>query len=230
MKIIKQHWRFENKPDYNTVLEIIEKAARTCYKSEDKIAEGSAEKLISALIKNGHHSVLEHISISVRIVTDRAVTHELVRHRIGVAYSQESQRYVAYKDDVEFILPCWCSSQILGQHNIIREGVILRRQQGQINPELSPRENVLFWSFAQSEKNYQDLLEVGCKPEEARSVLPNSTKTEIFVTANLRQWRHIFNLRCSKKAHPQIRALMTDIRNTFAQEYPIFFKDLLTTK
>jgi thymidylate synthase (FAD) len=209
MKIIKQHWRFENKPDYNTVLEIIEKAARTCYKSEDKIAEGSAEKLISALIKNGHHSVLEHISISVRIVTDRAVTHELVRHRIGVAYSQESQRYVAYKDDIEFILPVEFENKIKidwDQYYVWKH------------------------SCSEAEVSYGLMLDFGCQPQLARSVLPNSTKTEIFVTANLRQWRHIFNLRCSKKAHPQIRALMTDIRNIFIDEYPIFFKDLLTTK
>jgi thymidylate synthase (FAD) len=207
MKIIKQHWYFENKPDYNDVLKIIEKAARTCYKSEDKIADGSAEKLISALIKNGHHSVLEHVSISVRIVTDRAVTHELVRHRIGVAYSQESQRYLAYRDDVEFILP-----------------VVFYATQ--------PKEAFDPWCSAceSAELYYKELLEKGVAPQIARSVLPNSTKTEIFVTANLREWRHIFNLRCSKKAHPQIRALMTDIRNTFAQEYPIFFKDLLTFK
>jgi thymidylate synthase (FAD) len=143
----------------------------------------------------------------VRIVTDRAVTHELVRHRIGVAYSQESQRYLAYRDDVEFILP-----------------VVFYATQ--------PKEAFDPWCSAceSAELYYKELLEKGVAPQIARSVLPNSTKTEIFVTANLREWRHIFNLRCSKKAHPQIRALMTDIRNTFAQEYPIFFKDLLTFK
>src|SRR6056297_2871216 len=200
MKIIDQSWCFENKP--KNVLEVLEKAARTCYKSEDKIADGSAEKLIAALIKNGHHSVLEHVNISVRIITDRAVTHELVRHRLA-SYSQESTRYVKY-DDVEVIRPVWFDD--------------LSEFDSSINT----------WKSAMmvTENHYRYLIERGWRPEQARTVLPNSLKTEIFVTANVREWRHIFKLRCSKKAHPQIRVLMLNMLKEFVREWPVLFNDI----
>ena len=200
MKIIDQSWCFEQKPQ--NVMETLERAARTCYKSEDKIADGSAEKLIAALIKNGHHSVLEHVNISVRIITDRAVTHELVRHRLA-SYSQESTRYVKY-DDVEVIRPVWFD-------------------------DLSEFDSSIdTWKSAMmvTENHYRYLIERGWRPEQARTVLPNSLKTEIFVTANVREWRHIFKLRCSKKAHPQIRALMLNMLKEFVREWPVLFNDI----
>lgn len=207
MKIIKQSWNYEYRPSYKDALKVLEAAARTCYKSEDKTAEGSAERLLQALTKKGHHSILEHISISVRLITDRAVTHELVRHRIGVAYSQESQRYVAYKNDVEFILPTvFYSTQPKGAYD--------------------PWYN----ACEASELYYQELLRSGTSPQIARSVLPNSTKTEIVVTANIREWRHIFNLRCSKQAHPQIRNLMLDLLAQFSFDYPVLFEDIYEAK
>jgi len=200
MKIIDQSWCFEQKPQ--NVMETLERAARTCYKSEDKIADGSAEKLIAALIKNGHHSVLEHVNISVRIITDRAVTHELVRHRLA-SYSQESTRYVKY-DDVEVIRPVWFDD--------------LSEFDSSINT----------WKSAMmvTENHYRYLIERGWRPEQARTVLPNSLKTEIFVTANVREWRHIFKLRCSKKAHPQIRVLMLNMLKEFVREWPVLFNDI----
>jgi len=204
LKIIDQSWHFEQKPQ--NVMETLERAARTCYKSEDKIADGSAEKLIAALIKNGHHSVLEHVNISVRIITDRAVTHELVRHRIGVAYSQESQRFIKY-DEVEFV----------------RQQGIPEYYEDGIRTEVYNR-----WLNAviDAEYEYRKLIDHGVHQQVARSVLPNCTKTEIFTTANAREWRHIFKLRCSKKAHPQIRALMLDMLKEFAQEWPVLFNDI----
>lgn len=212
MNIIKQDWTFEILP--RDVMGVIERAARTCYKSEHKIADGSSEKLIRALIKSGHDSVLEHSSISVRIITDRAVTHELVRHRIGVAYSQESQRYVNYKN-VEFVLP----EEFTGA-KFNADGLI----------EVLPDEWDLYsvWESAcqTAEMKYRKLIDRGCKPQLARTVLPNSTKTEIVVTANIRAWRHIFNLRCSKKAYPQIRYLMLDMLGVFYKLLPALFDDL----
>ena len=204
MKIIDQSWQFENKPE--NVLEVLERAARTCYKSEDKIAGGSAEKLIAALIKNGHHSVLEHVNISVRIITDRAVTHELVRHRLA-SYSQESQRFVKY-DEVEFVR---------------QEGLPDAYYEDKARNEVYHR-----WlnAIIDAEYEYEKLIDHGVHQQVARSVLPNCTKTEIFVTTNIREWRHIFKLRCSKKAHPQIRALMLDMLKEFAEEWPVLFNDL----
>lgn len=204
MKIIDQSWRFENKPE--NVLETLERAARTCYKSEDKIADGSAEKLIAALIKNGHHSVLEHVNISVRIISDRATVNELVRHRLA-SYSQESQRYVRY-DEVEFVR---------------QEGLPSAYYEDGTRNEVYHR-----WLYAiiDAEYEYEKLIDHGVHQQVARSVLPNCTKTEIFVTTNIREWRHIFKLRCSKKAHPQIRALMLDMLKEFAEEWPVLFNDL----
>jgi len=200
MKITKQSHQIIQKP--NEILLLIESAGRTCYKSEDKITEGSANKFAEMLLRRNHESVFEHVSISVRFITNRGVTHELVRHRL-CAFSQESTRYVKYdKDNMEFIEPVWWNDW------------------GDEQKEL--------WqlSMENSEQAYVKLMKSGAKAEQAREVLPNSLKTEIVVTANLRNWRHIFNLRCSKKAHPQIRQLMIPCLNEFKTLIPILFDDL----
>jgi len=216
MKIIDQSWSFEQKPQ--DLLKVLEKAARTCYKSEDKIADGTAETLLKALIRSGHHSVLEFADITLRIITSRSVTHELVRHRI-CNFAQESQRYVKYDGEIEFIRPVWCSDVVLGVFN--------ENYDFDIVEEYS--ENLFCASLWDSERAYQVLLEKGWRPEQAREVLPNSTKTEILVKANIREWRHILNLRCSMKAHPQIRSLMRSILREFHQEWPVLFDDLAET-
>ena len=198
MKIINQNWEWIQKP--NLPLEIIEQCGRTCYKSEDKITSDSAGKFVKVILKNGHESVIEHVSASVRFITNRGVTHELVRHRL-CAFSQESTRYVKYDGEMEFIQPVWWTQ--------------LNRSQ-QIKFEESLKD---------AEWRYQDLLLNGWRPEQAREVLPNALKTEIIVTANLREWRHIFKLRTSNAAHPQIRELMRSCLKGFKKEIPILFDD-----
>lgn len=192
MKIIEQSWQWLQKPE--NALELIEQAGRTCYKSEYKINPGSAEKFVRQIVKSGHESVLEHVSASVRLITNRGVTHELIRHRIA-SYSQESSRYCRYSGDLEFIKPVWWEDW-----SKIEQGAWTR-------------------AMKNAEYEYLMLLSEGSRPEQAREVLPNSLKTEIVMTANLRQWRHIFRLRCDKKAHPQIKELMIDLREGFREVY-----------
>ncbi len=196
MKIINQYWRWLQKPV--NPLELIETAGRTCYKSEKMINPGSSVKFAKMLKKSGHGSVIEHASASVLFVTNRGVTHELVRHRLA-SYSQESTRYVRYGGDMVFIRPVWWDDWSAEEQNAW--------------------ENAL----RTCENEYSVLLKAGSRPEQAREVLPNSLKTEIVMTANLREWMHVFNLRCSKVSHPQIRALMRDCRNGFRKAIPVLF-------
>ena len=202
MEIIDQSWEWIQRP--TLPLELIELAGRTCYKSEKEINAESARKFVKTLIDKGHESVIEHISVSVKFITNRGVSHELVRHRLA-SYSQESTRYVKYCGDMEFIIPVWFC-------------------------DWSPDERELWKkNMEQSETACLKLLYYGSRPEQAREVLPNSLKTEIVMTANLREWRHVFQLRCSKAAHPQMRALMLSCLEGFASSIPVIFDDLAST-
>lgn len=200
MLVIEQSWDWVQKPD--SALTIIERAGRTCYKSEDKITDGSAEQFARKILGMRHESVIEHVCASIRFITNRGVTHELVRHRL-CSYSQESTRFVRYEGDMEFIKPVWWD-------------------------DWTPEQQA-WWTESMSicESHYQRLLSSGSKPEQAREVLPNSLKTEIVVTANIRQWRHMFGVRCRSMAHPQIRQLMFSCLKGFAAEFPVLFEDVL---
>lgn len=200
MKLIEQSWQWAQKPA--NPLECIESAGRTCYKSEDKITPGSAEKFARMLMKSGHESVIEHVVAGVRFITNRGVTHELVRHRLA-AYSQESTRYVNYGgEEMAFIRPVWWEQSTPQQKGHFEQ------------------------ACKDAERHYNALLSLGWKPQEAREVLPNALKTEIVITANLREWRHIFRLRTSKAAHPQIRVLMRDCLKGFQQQIPVLFDNM----
>jgi thymidylate synthase (FAD) len=201
MKIIDQTWQWLQRP-YKP-LEIIELAGRTCYKSENRITKGSAEKFVNMILDLGHETVLEHCGASVRFITNRGVTHELVRHRLA-SYSQESTRYIRYHDELTLIKPVWWD-----------------------DPKYS-EEQKEHWRQAmeQAERAYLEALRLGDKPEQAREILPHAVKVEIVMTANLREWRHVFELRCSQKAHPQMRALMLDCLKGFAAEIPVIFDEL----
>lgn len=181
------------------MLALVERAGRTCYKSEERIGPGTAERFVRMVIERGHESVLEHASISVLFVIDRGVSHELVRHRL-CAFSQESTRYCNYgKTDVSFVRPpFWAEGE----------------------PEWVAWEHTM----RVCERAYLDLLALGSKPEEARSVLPNSLKTEIVVTANLREWRHILRLRAAPKAHPQMQQVMRGLGVALAVAMPCVFE------
>lgn len=193
-----------NKADAKFDLERMERAGRTCWKSEDRIAEGTAEKFADFITNTKHHlSVLEHVIASYTITTNRGITHEIVRHRIG-AYSQESTRFVNYhKRELRFLDPR-PAFPIIDQN----------------------REMFAQWLSAMTtaEQNYNALLLMGAPPELARDALPHSTVAEIVVTYNLRQWLHFFSERCQKAAHPQMREIAFPILADLAELYPTVFK------
>ena len=193
-------------------LELIELAGRTCYKSEDKITEGSAEKFIRMIYKRGHLSVIEHPYMTVRFICDRGVTHEIVRHRL-CAYSQESTRYCNYKGGVTFIIPPWVDIPE-GEYTFLPDG------------SLDKPKWTWFRNMLDTEFDYRKLLDFGWSPQQARSVLPNSLKTEIVMTANLREWMHVFKLRTSKAAHPQMKELMIPLLKQVKESVPIIFDDI----
>ena len=199
--------------NYHQMLENIERIGRVCYKSEDAIHPGSAEQFIRNIITRGHESVIEHESISVRVVCDRGVSHEIVRHRIA-SYSQESTRYCNYTQD-RFGSQLLCIDIATGFRYDLDDP--------------ADRKKYELWTAAMesAERFYFQLIEAGARPEEARSVLPNSLKTEIVMTMNLREWRHFFRLRTSRRAHPQIAEIASALLEEFASRYPVFFGDLL---
>lgn len=206
MKIIEPEFIIEESLDGNDLLRRIERAGRVCYKSEAKITDDSAKKFVQNILKNGHESVIEHEKISVRIVCDRGVSHEIVRHRIA-SYSQESTRYCNYNADkfgneLTFIKPYFWNEDVV-KYNIWKK------------------------TMQYIEKSYIQLIESGAKPQEARSVLPNSLKTEIVVTMNLREWRHFFKLRADKAAHPQMRQIALPLLKKFQEIIPIVFDNLI---
>ncbi len=205
MKIISPSHEILFMPESTELLKNLEIAGRTCYKSEDRITVDSARGFIERLLKSGHHSVIEHANITIRFICDRGVTHELVRHRLA-SYSQESTRYANYSKD-----------------KFGREITVIKPL---FWPEDSPEFE--FWRSAmeQAEKVYMQLIDIGARAEQARAVLPNSLKTEIVMTCNVREWRHVIALRCSKAAHPQIREIMLPLLEELHEKLPPLFDDL----
>ena len=201
LEIRKTSFVTESDIDSSKILKDLERYGRVCYKSEHLITEDSAKEFIGRILKSGHESVIEHVSITVRVICDRGVTHEIVRHRIA-SYSQESTRYCNYcKKGIEFIEPIFF---------------------------VEDKEKYDLWlsAVATCEAVYNKLIEAGATPQEARSVLPNSLKTEIVITYNLREWRHFFRLRCSKAAHPQMREVACAILKDFKKRIPVIFDDI----
>ncbi|MPM08412.1 Flavin-dependent thymidylate synthase [bioreactor metagenome] len=202
MKIIKPYHVIETNIDGNDILRHIERAGRTCYKSEKRITADSAKTFVAGLIKSGHESVIEHYNITVRFICDRGVSHELVRHRLA-SFSQESTRYCNYgkSDEITVIKPCFWAEDNFAY---------------------------MAWknSCEQAERAYLDMLFASNSPQEARSVLPNSLKTEVVVTANLREWRTIFKQRTTKAAHPQMRELMIPLLAELKELIPAVFDDI----
>lgn len=199
MKIIQPSFEII---DHNDLLRNIELGGRICYKSEDKIGPGSDEALIARLMNMKHESVLEHGVITAKFVTDRGVTHELVRHRLA-AFSQESTRYCSYGKDK------------FGKEITVIEPFFFEYD--------SMEWKTWYDACLTAESAYMQLLQDGRSAQEARSVLPNSLKTEIQVTANVREWRHILNLRTHRDAHPQMRQLMIPFGYELAKRWPVLF-------
>ena len=226
MKIIPPSFEILGMPDGGETLRLIETAGRTCYKSGAKACgecggsgrfpdgdcqgcngsgSATAADFVRRLISSGHHSVIEHASATVRIVCDRGVTHELVRHRLA-SFSQESTRYCNY-----------------GSGKFGREITVIRPyfwEAGEWEYTLWRR------AMVAAESAYLELLDAGATPQESRSVLPNSLKTEIVVTANFWEWRHIFELRTDKAAHPQMREIMLPLLAEFQRRIPVVFDDI----
>lgn len=230
-------------------LDLIERAGRTCYKSEEQahtckagedrlevcklidLEEGpcwsdscehnSAFKFVRMLIKRGHEAMIEHGGATVKFITNRGVTHELVRHRVA-SFGQESTRYVNYGGkEMEFIRPVWCPVGLLGTWSSRREYYEVK--------DLEEADLYFADACDDAAKWYDTLLNEGWRPEQAREVLPNSLKTEIVVTANYREWRHIFKLRAigtTGKPHPQMQALMLPVLEEFKAKLPALFGDL----
>lgn len=200
------------------ILKHIEKIARTCYKSEDLINDESAEKMIKKLIKLNHLAMIEHASVSVLFTCDRGVTHEIVRHRVA-SYAQESTRYVNYSKD-KF-------GNEIGYIDIAG-GIALDTKMKDLPVETIDA-IISEWHQAciDAEKHYMKMLELGATPQIARSVLNNSTKSDINVTMNLREWRHFFELRCDSPAHPQMRELVIPLLKEMSEVIPIVFDDLI---
>ena len=187
---------------------MIEMAGSTCYKSENRVSSDSAEEFVRNLILNQHEAMLEHSSLSVRFICDRGVSHELVRHRLA-SFAQESTRYCNYSDDrfgneLTFIRPCYLA---VGSVPYAVWEIDMR--------------------FA--EATYFNLLDIGCTPQEARAVLPNSVKTEVVMTANYREWRHFFDLRAAGvtgRPHPQMLELTVPLLNKLHNLIPVVFDDI----
>jgi thymidylate synthase (FAD) len=215
-------------------LQKIELAARTCYKSEDKISPDgeSAKKLVKNLIKSGHEAMLEHGSLSVKFICDRGVSHELVRHRIA-SYAQESTRYCNYGKDkfgnsITVIEPCFYDDISDEDKKTLRDWVDEWDVDSINEAELSKMElSYTYWYGACIGANaaYFGMLRNGATPQEARAVLPNSLKTEVVMTANYREWRNVFKLRCANDAHPQIREIMIPLCIELRKRIPILFDD-----
>lgn len=205
MKIIKPDVQFITPIDGATILKRLEQCGRVCYKSEDKITEGSAEKFVVGIIKRGHEAVLEHCSFTVKFICDRGVSHEIVRHRMA-SYCQESTRYCNY-----------------GKGKFGEEITVIRP-----STFAKPDSTYHIWkrSCEHAEVAYFDLLNEGCTPQEARSVLPNSLKTEVVMTADLREWRHFCRMRCPVAAHPDMRVVANMLLTLLKQTYPVFFEDI----
>lgn len=181
---------------------LVELAGRVCYKSEGSITGDSATGFVTRIRESQHASVLEHASMTVRFVCDRGVSHELVRHRVA-SYSMESSRYCNYSkgkfgQELTFIAP---------------SGIVLG----------SSEYDLWFGAMSYAEQSYMALLAIGMHTDQARSVLPTCTKTEVVMTANFREWEHVFKLRTSNKAHPDMRRLMVPLKERMAALHPAFF-------
>lgn len=192
---------------------LLERIGRVCYKSEDRITEGSSIKFIKNIVARNHLSVIEHCIVTIRFIVNRGVSHELVRHRI-TSVSQESTRFCNYnkQSHLEFIIPHWLN---------VKEGVF--SYSDLIAGSQAP-EQVFLYSLLMAEEAYNALIINGKKPEDARDVLPIGIKTELVMTANLREWLLICNLRTAKAAHPNTKQVMLMVLETLQTEYPEIFR------
>lgn len=205
MRIIKPGFEFITPIRGDVILKRLEQCGRVCYKSESKITDDSAPDFVRRIIASGHEAVLEHCAFTVKFICDRGVSHEIVRHRLA-SYCQESTRYCNYSkgdfgSEITVIQPCYLHYGSKAYDE---------------------------WEYAcqRAELAYFNMLNLGLTPQEARAVLPNSLKTEVVMTANIREWRHFFKLRCSPKAHPQMCEIAIQLLRAVKEAIPICFDDI----
>lgn len=207
MRIVKPEWRIValTEADPTRLMQHLEAMGRICYQSEDAITENSYTEFLKKIIKRGHEAVLEHSTVTAVVICDRGVSHEVVRHRVA-SYCQESTRYCNY------------SKGKFGEEITVVEPPFFEPGSSQYE----------VWARAcdQAESAYFDLLIRGATPQEARSVLPNSLKTQLAITMNIREWRHFFRLRCGKGAHPQMIELACKGLVEFYDDFPCLFEDI----
>jgi len=213
MNVMQPKVEFITPLNRDVILKRIEEIGRVCYKSEDLITEKSAPKFVRMLVERGHEAMIEHINVTIKFTTNRGVTHEMVRHRIA-SYAQESTRYCNYSKD-----------KMGAGINVI--AIDSGFSYDLDNPIDIEKYNVWTEAMNQSELAYLKLTELGAKAQEARSVLPICTKTEIVMTANLREWRHFISLRASNSAHPDIKLLAKKVLVDFNDTLPEIFGDLV---
>lgn len=228
MKLVKSHYTILTPISEGALneLQFIERIGRVCYKSEDKITEDgeSAKKFIRNLIKNGHEAMIEHSSLSVMFTVDRGVTHELVRHRIA-SFAQESTRYCNYSNDK---FGNECNFIDLEPGLLIDSGIRSLSDTGKVDDINKISMMLEEWrtAMADAERHYLRMLELGARPQIARSVLPNSTKSDITITANYREWRAFFKLRADAPAHPQMREVTIPLLHELQERIPVIFEDI----
>ena len=207
VKIVEPSVEIITEIDGDKILKTIERAARTCYKTEDNISEdaSSAKKMISKLIEMGHTAMIEFADVHVILTADTGVLKDLTRHR-HCSFAVESTRYCNYSkgkfgNEITVIKPC--------------------------NIEEGSKEYDLWLDCMNNiETTYNQMAELGCKPDQLRMLLPHSLKCNINLKANVREWRHIFSLRCAKAAHPSVQEIMKMVLVEFHKQIPILFDDL----
>lgn len=207
MKVIQPDVQILDELDYKQILNKISMRGRVCYKSTH--VDENSEKFVAGLIARGHESVLEHVSFSVLFVCDRGVSHEIVRHRIA-SYSQESTRYCNYSQDrfgngITVVYPAFRSQE--------KSSIV---------------DSLWVAACVRAEDYYFEMLANGATAQEARSVLPNSLKTELVMTANIREWRHFLKLRTAPAAHPDMRKVAVMLLKKLQSQLPVFFADIKT--
>lgn len=204
MKIIEPKLEILTPIDGKEILKHLERCARNCYKSEDKITEDSAKKMIAKLIEMGHEAMIEHFNITVKLTTDVGAYKDLTRHR-HASFAIESTRYCNYSkgkygNELTVIKPC----------------------------NITENDQYAVWEQAMrsAEGYYNNMAKLGCKADQLRMILPHSTKADVIMTANLREWRHILNLRCAPAAHPSVQQIMKMVLSEFHNKIPVIFDDI----
>lgn len=213
INVVKPSFELAERLDMIDMCKRIEKIGRLCYKSENKITDSSCVPFVEMLLARGHEAMIEHVSISVKLTIDRGVSHEIVRHRLG-SYSQESTRFCNYTNS-KFD----GAITVIDIEGCIENDLTMKDLPIEVKKQIV---DVRYQAMLDSAKHYNDLISLGATPQMARSVLTNSTKTEIWITFNLREWRSFFKLRSAKPAHPQMREVVVELLNISNKRFQYF--------